>query len=217
MNRLFSMVRRVPNLVDLVIPRTSAAVDGFRIQTSPNFDGAWTTRFTATNVGFVDANVKPAVLTAHSLGYGAGYGPPVRCVFDPATYGITDTSSFWMRYVPVTGGVAGTPGAATLCLPASAHHGTGIVTIRGTAPSGANSAAAQQIDLPSLVQDLRIQNEETATALFISTEQDGPETRFAGSTVGNTVSLLGTQGSLWVRGGGATAVFSATFTLAFPR
>lgn len=216
MNRFFSMIRRRPNYVDLVIPRQSG-VDGYRIQSSPNFDGAWTTRITAPVGGYIDPAINPAVVDFQNLGVGP-FGPPVRVIFDPATYSITDTSSFWLRFVPVTGGAPGTAGAPTLVLPSAANHGVGIVTIRGQAPSGADATAALQLDLPRLMQDFQFHCEDGANDLFVSTEQSGPETQIPGpSSDQQTLSIFGTASSIWVRGAGGAVNFSASFTAAFPR
>lgn len=213
MIRQFSMTRRRPNLVDLLIPRQNG-VDGYRIQSAPNFTGAWTTRITAPVQGYVDPAINLALLEPQNLNPGP-FGPPVRIVFNPATFSLTDTANFWLRFVPVSGGAAGTPAAPTLVLPADANKGTGIITIQGTAPNGADSTAALQIDLPGLCRDFRIRNHEGATILFVSTEQSGSELSIAAGATYE--SLLGAQGSLWVRGGGATAAFSATFTGSFLR
>jgi hypothetical protein len=67
------------------------------------------------------------------------------------------------------------------------------------------------------MQDFRIHNEEAATSLYVSFEQDGPEVQLKFGPQEQFTSILGTQSSIWVRGGGATAAFSATFTAAFPR
>lgn len=215
MNRLFSMTRRRPNLVDLMIPRI-ANVDGYRIETATSFNGSWTTRITAPVAGYVDPAVNIASGVAQNLAIGPN-GPPVRIVFNPATYGLTDTLSFWMRFVPVAGGTPGTAGAPTLVLPDAANHGLGIVTIRGTAPVGADSTASLQLDLPRLMSDLRVNNEDGTNPLFIAMEQDGAETRVAGGQASQFISLQATQGSLWVRATGGTVTFSATMTASFPR
>lgn len=216
MNRLFSMLRRRPNYVDLLIPRTSSTVDGFRIQKASNFDGSFTTMFTATNTGYVDPAINPWMIDAQNIG-ASSFGPSVRVVFDPATYSLVDTKSFWLRYVPVTGGVAGTAGAPTLVLPPTANHGLGINVIRGQAPSGADSTASLQLDLPRLMHDFRIHNEDATNPLFVSFEQDGAEVQLKAGAEEQMTSMFGTQGSLWVRGSGGAVNFSATFTAAFPR
>lgn len=132
---------------------------------------------------------------------------------------IVDTKSFWMRLQPLVGGApSGPPGAPTLVLPDQSNHGLGIVVIEGSAPSGADSGDALQLDLPRLMDDFTVHNREAATSLFVSMEFEGAEKEFKGGELSPvTLSYTGTQGSLFVRGGGATAEFSASFTSVFPR
>ena len=139
-------------------------------------------------------------------------------MFDPASYSITDTSSFWLQFAQVTGGVETLVSAPTLILPDSANKGMGQVTIQGNAPMGAASANSLQLDLPFLMQNFQIVNNDAANTLYVSTEQGGPEFEI-GPKLGfpGYTSTWGAQGSLWVRGGGGAVNFSAAFTLAFPR
>lgn len=225
--RLFSVIRRRPNYVDIVTPFTYGS-DGYRLKWGTNFDvvvlgGNFTTIITATNVGYVDPAINTYAIDAQPMGgFMDNGGRNVRIVFNPATFSIPDTSSFWLQFVQTVGGVEQTPGAPTLVLPPSANHGVGINTIHGTAPSATSSAGALQIDLPRLMEDFHIHNEDSANYLFVSTEAGGPETALQPDTFSQFSMLRGTQGSLWVRGAtsanvGAQVKFSATFTLAFPR
>lgn len=206
MNRLFSIRRRRPHIVDVIVP-LQAGVDGYRLQWATNFDAAFTTFLTSTNIGFIDANVNRAVIDATPT-----TGTSVRIVFDPTTYAIPDASAFWLRFVPVTGGVAGTPGAATLVLPSTANHGVGVVVIAGTAPS----ASRLQLDLP-LVQNIEFTNKDGANPLLVSSEDTGPQMSFLALQGVETYGFLGTQGTLYVQGSGGNVPFSASFTVAFPR
>lgn len=210
MNRLFKIARRRPRIIDLFTPNVVGTT--YRLKWAQNFDGVFATVLTCTNTGFLDPAVNQNVLDVPSA------PGQVRIVFDPVSYSIDDTKSFWLQFFPLIGGVEQTPGAPTLILPDSMNKGVGVVTLRGTAPNGAASANSLQLDLPFLMSDIRVYNEEGTTGLFVSTEAGGPETKFEGGVKSpQTLSLYGTQGSLWVRGGGATAVFSATCTAAFPR
>lgn len=211
MDRLFSIWRRRPHIVDLYTP-VQATVDGYRLKWAANFDGVFATILTSTNVGYLDPNVNRNVIETQPT-----TGTYVRIVFDPTTYAIPDASAFWLRFFPVTGGVEGTGGAPTLVLPDSANHGVGIVVIHGDAPNGATSANSLQLDLPRIMQDFHVHNEESANDLFISTEAGGSEVMIPRSTDLQSLGFLATQGSLYVRGGGAAVTFSASFTLAFPR
>jgi hypothetical protein len=211
MNRLFKIARRRPHIVDFYTPFTYG-VDLYRIKWAANFDGAFATIISSTNVGFVDSNINPMVIESQPT-----TGKDVRIVFDPTTYGITDTQSFWLQFVPVTGGVEGTASAPTLILPDSANKGVGSVTIHGNAPNAASSANSLQLDFPFLMSDIRIHNEDGTNNLFVATEQNGPEQQLKADTFPQWQHLQGTQSSIWVRGGGAVVAFSAVMTVAFPR
>lgn len=222
--RLFSVTRRRPHVVDLYTPAVNPDIPtqvGYRLKAAPNFDVAMTTIINLPNRGYgwLDPAVDQRTLDIQNS------SGRVRIVFDPDTFtgaaSIEDTKPFWLQFFPLDSGggeIAGAEGAPTLVLPDSANHGVGIVTIAGTAPSGADSTDALQLDLPRLMEDFRIHNQEAATSLFVSTERDGPERELsAPDTADQMDSFEATQGSLFVRGGGATAAFSAQFTLAFPR
>lgn len=114
--------------------------------------------------------------------------------------------------------IAGLITAPTLLLPDSALKGQGNVTIEGTAPAGLTSANSLQLDLPSVAQNFQITNQDGTNSLGVSTEIGGPE-MVIGPKLGfpGYQTIWGAQGSLWVRGIGGAVVFSATFTLAFPR
>lgn len=213
MNRLFKIARRRPHIVDFYTPLTYG-VDGYRLKWAANFDASFTTFITSTNVGFVDSNVPQYVYESQPT-----TGKDVRIIFDPTTYSIPDASSFWLQFVQVIGGVEQTSAtsAPTLVLPDSANKGVGIVTIHGNAPNGASTANSLQIDLPYLMSDIRIRNEDSSNFLFVSSEQGGAEQQLKADTFPQYQSLSATQGSLWVRGGGAVVAFSATCTAAFPR
>ena len=210
--RQFSIRRRRPNIVDIDTPFI-AGVDGYRIKWATNFDvSPFTTFLTAPNTGYLDSSINPRVIESQPV------TGKVRMVFNPATFGIPDAAPFWLRFCTVTGGMEGTLGAPTLVLTDNSHHGVGIVAISGTAPF----VAPLQIDLPGLMQDFVIVNENLASKnLFVGTEDGGPVvTIIPGAAAPSEVqvlSLLGTQGSLYVQGDGATVDFSATFTRAFPR
>ena len=213
MGRLFSVPRRRPNLVDVYIPFTYG-VDIYRLKWGANFDTSPMTAFIdSTNVGFIDYNIPSGKVESQPTA-----GRQVRIVFDPATYHIPDDKPFWLRFVPVTGGMEGTPSAPTLIMTEEMHHGVGVVTIQGTAPNGASVADSLEIDLPRNMSDIRIHNREGGgTLLYVATEPGGSETIFKNDTGPITLSLNATQNILLVRGGAATASFSAVFTLSFPK
>lgn len=215
--RLFAVLRRRPNYIDVMTPFTYGT-DGYRLKWATNFDASFTTFITAPNTGFVDGSINPNVIDAQPMGGEASNGGRnLRIIFNPTTFSIPDTSSFWLQFVQVIAGVEQTPGAPTLILPDSANHGVGIVTIHGNAPSGASTANTLQIDFPRLMEDIHIHNEAASTSLFVSTQSGGAETLVPPDSAEQFSQLRGTQGSIWVRGGGAQAAFSARMTLAFPR
>jgi hypothetical protein len=214
MNRLFKIGRRRPGIVDFYTPLTQGLdTAGYRIKWAQNFDGAFTAIINSTNVGFLDPNVNRNTVETQPT-----TGKDVRIVFNPTSYSITDTSSFWLQFAQVTGGVETLVSAPTLIMPDSALKGQGIVTIAGNAPSGASSANSLQLDLPFVMQNFQIINQGTGT-LCVSTEAGGAEMQVYPDSTGNSpyTTVWGSQPSIWVRGVGASVAFSATFTLAFPR
>jgi len=212
MNRTINVFRRRPNIVDMMVPLT-AGVAEYRLKWAQNFDGVFATIIAAPNWGFYDDTINRGKIDSQP-----STGTSVRMTFDPVTFGIDDTKSFWVQlwHFP-PGGPEVQVSASSLLLPESAHHGVGIVTIQGNAPSAASSAGALQLDFPRLMQDFRVFNQDALNDLFISTEQSGPEQKVPPAPAAQYTDFIATQGSLWVRGGGAIVPFSATFTLAFPR
>jgi len=207
MNRLFSINRRRPNIVDLYTPIV-AGVDTYRLKSASNFDVAFVTFLDSTNIGYLDPNVNRNVIETQPTA-----GRQVRIVFDPVSYGIDDTKAFWLQFVPVIGVIEGTPGAPTLVLPDTSLHGSGIVVIHGDAPA----ASPLQLDLPRRMEDFRVINEDGANGLFIGTEDGGPMITIPALLGVQNLGIQGVQGSLYVQGDGGDVPFSAMFTLAFPR
>jgi hypothetical protein len=206
--RPVSIIRRKPNLVDLVTPIVQGQ-DQYKFKWASNFDGSFTTFLTTTNTGYVDPSVD---LRQQSVMPGNN----VRAIFDPATFSIPDTAPFWLQYVPVTGGIDGTASGLLLVLPPT--YGNPVIALSGTAPSAANQAGSLRLDLPRLATDLRIQNLEASRSLMVAFDAGGPEiTLKAPDTGPQFVSIQGAHASIWVRGSGGTAAFAATFTFAFPK
>jgi hypothetical protein len=213
MNRTLSVTRRRPNVVDMVVPFVYG-VDLYRLKGATNFDGVFAQFLDSTNVGFLDPAINQATLEVQQT------QGRVRIVFDPATYSITDTSSFWVELYHVAPGGAETQvSAPSLILPESAHHGIHQITLHGAAPNGADSSHSLQLDLPRLMSDFRIRCESAVggNALFVATEENGAEQQLMPDTFPQYMSLLATQGSLWVRGGGGIVNFSAICTTSFPK
>jgi hypothetical protein len=217
MNRTLSCIRRRPNLVDLLTPIV-AGVAGYRIKSANNFDGSYTELFTCTNVGFLDANVDGRKVELQQT------SGRVRMVFDPATYAaphtaaLVDTNHIWLELWHVDSVGAETQiSAPTLLLPDAAYHGYKTVVIHGAAPSGATIANSLQLDLPRLMTNLVVHNEEGTNPLFVAFEGSGGEVKLAANALPQHVAQNSPFSSLWVRGSGGTATFSASFTQAFTK
>jgi hypothetical protein len=216
MNRLFKIARRRPHIVDFYTPfKYGLDTAGYRIKWGQNFDTAVPAMIiNSTNIGFLDDNVNRNVIETQPT-----TGTDVRIVFDPTTYSIDDSKPFWLTFAQIQGAAEVLVSAPTLILPDSANKGVGLVTIRGTTTA---SLTPQQIDLPFLMADFRIHNEEPTNYLYVATEAGGPEQQLRPDTVPQVTSLNATQGSLYVRGAtaagaGVAVTFSASFTLAFPK
>lgn len=208
MIREFSVVRRRPNLVDVTTPRRPS-VDGYRLEWAANFDGAYTALFTATNVGFVDDDLR-------DKGHSMMAGDNVRMIFNPANYSITDTQPFWLRFVPVTGGAPGTATPGVLILPDTSGRGT--VIIAGNAPAGASVAASLVLHFPRLVEDLRVVNNSDTNVLMVAAlDSDAEYTLKSGTSQHVLANLRGATSGIRVRGVGGIVAFQATFTLAYAR
>lgn len=214
MSRQFSVIRRRPHLVDIVTPFVYG-VDLYRLKTATNFDGAFAQFLDATNVGFLDDAVDRNTLEVHQT---TGM---VRITFDPRTYGLTDALPIWLELAHDIGGIETVISPPTLLLPDSAHHGLGAVVIAGNAPNGADVGDSLQIDLPRLMSDIRITNHGAPgdPLLYVATEPGGAETAVAPAADSGqvTLTLMGTESSLLVRGDSALVAFSAVCTASFPR
>ena len=209
--RDFSVIRRRRNLVDILTPKR-AGIEGYRFQAATNFDGSYTTLFTAPiSSGYLDPNVNSAKL--HSV----NNNDHIRAVFDPVTFSLVDSSRFWLRFVTVAfGGAVGTPGPGTLILTDDEHYGNGRVQIAGTAPSGAAVANSLQLNLPQSSREVVIKNANASggNALYVAFQVGGAEQQVSPQ---ETLRVEhGPIDLLMVRGAGGTAAFSASFTNYLP-
>lgn len=212
--REFFIRRRRAGLVDLVTPnRTSTGIAGYTLQWAANFDGVFAA-IVSNRLGFLDDNpttgISQAVLDPAP-------GQNHRFVFNPTTFGITDTSHFWLRLLQLdsTGATVATS-PPVLVLPESERHTRQRVIIQGTAPNQASVAASLRLYLPGGVTNLVIQNQETATHLFVATNTTGPETDLSPDALPEFGTFDGVVEQILVRGGGATAAFSAHFVMPYP-
>jgi hypothetical protein len=211
-SRQFSVIRRTPNLVDVLTPFVYGTVQ-YRLKWSATFDGTFTTLAAPTAVGYLDPTVNQTVLQVVP-----NHGRSVRIAIDPmnAAYSITNPNlPFWLKLARYDGSSETYVSPPTLLLPHDANHGVGVITIAGTAPSGASVANSTQIDLPCIVENLRFAN-EGGNPLFVAFEPGGAETKVVAGQ-DTFVGYRGTPSSILVRGAGGTTTFSATMTRAFPR
>jgi hypothetical protein len=208
MQRPFSVIRRRPNLVDVIIP-VQTGVDGYRLDVATNFDAVYAPLLTTTLTGHIDDSLRSK---DHSL----VNGRVVRVIFDPANYAppLDDTIPFWIRFVPIIGGAPGTPSAGSLLLPDGDRYRD--LVINGAAPNAATIAGSLEIDFPYVASNLRIRNLDPANTLYVATETGGPEFEVPFGTE-QSFGFQSATPFILVRGNGAAVPFSATFTTAFPR
>ncbi len=215
--RPFSVVRRRSRLLDLIVPK-DPAVQGYRLQAASTFSGVFTTILTADiSRGYLDTAVDARKL--HSIN-NRGH---VRITFDPQSFngtsGIADSDQFWLKYQPVDfSGAAGTASDPVLVLPEEKLRGDSIILISGTAPSAVSLAGSLRLFLSGRIQNLSIRNHEAATTMYVGFERGGSEMALAGGGLQTSIAEVadGAEGCILVRGSGATAAFSATFTCYLP-
>jgi len=206
--RLFSILRRKVGLVDLIAPAQapSTGVVQYRLKMDSTPTGSFSTNvMTVPRTGYVDPSVAGPQHVIQP-------GDNVRVIFKPSNFGLSDTAYFWVKLVYIDAAnaemVSPAPGAATLVLPP--YSGPVMSGFTATAPS-----SAAQIDLPRVMENFRIFNSESSTALAIAFQEGGPEVTVpAGKEIS---SFDGNVSSIWIHGVGGTAQFSASFTYAFPR
>jgi len=212
--REFSIRRRRAGLVDMITPnRTGAGIAAYTIETATNFDGIFAAIIT-NQQGFLDddptTGINRAVLDSMP-------GQNHRFVFNPATFSITDTGQFWLRLKQLNAaGATVATSPPVLVLPESERHSRSRIILKGTAPNGAAVANSLHIYLPFGCANLVVQNQESATHLFVATTVGGTETDLSPDALPEFTTYDGVVEQLLVRGGGATAVFSAHFVAAYP-
>lgn len=219
--RPFTVLRRRPRLLDILIPK-SPTTQKYRLLAGANFDTGSFTQIIEADIGC--GYLDPALRISGQVNALQQVNNPnhIRVTFDPQTFAgaasISDSSQFWLRFQAVDfAGAAGTATPPTLILPEDKLRGDSVITIAGTAPSGANVAGSLMLYLPLRMQDITIRNHEGTTDLFVATDPGGGEMLLDSASNLSQVTLArGAQGCLLVRGGGATAAFSATMTSFLP-
>jgi hypothetical protein len=213
MTRPISVIRRRPNLVDLIVPFVYG-VDGYRIKAANAFDAVAATVLTSSNVGFRDPNVDPNKIDVQGV-------KGVRIVFDPASYMLDDTIQHWLWFYTVTGGIETVQSAPLLLLPDQSLYlsrGLGHIVIKGVAPNAADMSGSLQLDLPRTMSDWRVHNEDSTHAAYIAFEPGGPEVQIpAGGTLPQISTYTGASASCWIRGSGGSPTLTITATVSVPR
>jgi len=219
--RPFYIVRRRPHLLDALIPK-AANMERYRLFAAPSFDAAFTQIIEARiGAGYLD----PALMVSGAANGLQALNNPgqLRVTFDPATFstvaGIADADQFWMTLQTVDfAGVVGPQSAPGLIVPEGLLRGDSLILFSGTAPNAASVANSQQLYFPCRAQNLTIRNEEAVTPLFVAMEGGGGEVMLegGGGTLAQNVFPDGAAGGILVRGNGATAKFSVSFTSYLP-
>jgi len=208
----FSIVRRRPNLLDVVFPKQTDVV-GYRLRGATSFSGTFNDLFTANiGRGHIDSSINRSQI--QSL---PGFGR-VRAVFDPDNYtggsGIADATQFWLRFRPVD--AAGTPGdeePPVLVLTEHQRRSSSLIQITGTAPVEATVADSLQVCLGNMVRSLRINN-TGSNPLFVALEAGGPEIQIAATSGVYDYGTHSQTDQIFVRATGGTTTMTATFTVA---
>lgn len=213
MERTLTVSRRRPGIVDTYVPRVNGVM-GYRLKAATNFDGAFSTILTSTNVGFVGPGVDQRTLETQPI------TGRVRFVWNPTEYGFDDTSHLWVTLYHVDAASVETQvSAPTLILPDQTQflsRGYGHVVLRGTAPN-VPFGSALQLDLPRLLTDWRILNESDTVSAWVSFEPNGPEYLLKNSsTTPQFTSFKSNSASIWIRGNGGAPVLSINATVTNP-
>lgn len=217
MNRQFSVIRRRPQVVDIMTPFVRGTAE-YRLKYATNFDQVFTTIIAASGMGYVDPTVPVTTLTPT---FNNGQ---IRLVFDPtnAAYSITNPDSpIWLQFARYDGATETYVSPPTLLLPDQSNHGIGVTTISGLAPSAVGVAGSLQIDFPFLVSDVKLLN-QGPKVLYVATEPNGAEIAYEPDTAALPLypvsqSFMGASPQVLVRGSGGTTTFSMTFTRSYPR
>jgi len=137
----------------------------------------------------------------------------------PSNYGLPDSAAFWLRLVYVNAGgsemVTPAPSAATLVLPP--FLGNEQSGFNATAPNGATLANSLRIDLPRQLSNFRVRNLSSTIPLYVAFQEGGFEVVVPGQASSQeSIGFDGIVSSIWVRGSGGVAAFSAQFAYANP-
>lgn len=213
MARSISVFRRRANLVDLFV-RQRPGIASYRFKAGTNFDdGSPATFQTVPAAGMASPG-----LAVDSSFVGSQFQGCTRFRFDPDFYtantaAVKDSVPLFIKIAPIsTDGTVGADEAYHMVLPYNSAPNRPVI-IKGTAPNQASLAASLELQLPMLCSNWEFQV-SGAVAVFVAFEPTGQEW---------TVNPIGTNNKgfekvypnisqIFVRGNGATSVFSAVFT-----
>lgn len=196
--------------MDLLVTKVPGAFS-YKLKKSTAFDGSvpFTDFLTSPNTGYRDRNVDD------SSNYTV-YGDKVRILFDPTTYGISDTNIWWLKLAPLDD-----VGAEMFVTPPTMMYQPNIggsyfpqFAITGNAPNQPDLANSLEIHFPHQIRDMRIQS---TAALWAAFDSNGQEILLQGSTLPKDLNRWSTESVLFVRGNAAIVPFSLLFTLAYTR
>lgn len=211
MARAFSVYRRRPHYVDLLLPFDSTILT-WEFQAAQYFDGSYTTFATVGGNGFRS----PGIFTSDYVD--SQFRGKVRFVFDPDYFTVTngdvvDDDTFWVKVITTTraGVVSGASGAQPIMPYYAIPYRTFI--LQGTAYD-ASEPDAQEIQLPQLCKNFNIQNNGSVDIL-VKFEPSGDEFNIKPvSTDGvDFMTVSQTISQVYVRGDGGNADFRASFEI----
>jgi hypothetical protein len=202
MSRIFSVNRRRPGLVDLVIPQESG-IGSYVFGYSTNFDLAFTDFQTVPVYGY---RSKTVVDNSTS---GSSFRGLTRFIFNPADYSIDDSKFFWLHVKKVPfGGVPGTASAPHLVLPYSS------VPSRALNIHGTVSGTTTEITLPFDVSNgsFRVEGSDD---LIVSFEPKGEVFSIPPLSTDKIIysSAFPTYNQLFLASAGVSTEFYASFRM----
>lgn len=211
MARAFSVYRRRPHYVDLLLPFDSS-IATWEFQGSDFFDGTYTTFATIGANGYRT----PGIFSSDYID--SQFRGKVRFLFDPDFYSainpkVVDDDSFWVKVITTTkAGVVNPASGAQVILPYVAIPYRTFV-LEGTALN-ATEPNAQEIQLPMLCRNFNIQN-NGGVDILIKFEPYGDEynvTPVASDGI-NYLTVSQTISQIYLRGDGGNAEFRASFEI----
>ena len=212
MPREFSLTRRRPGVVDLLIdidPVKAPPVAAWQFEAAISFNGPFNVLATMGSGGFRSKTVK-------DFSYSDSFRGKVRFVWNPADFaaavpGMDDLRPIFVRVKKkdLGSGSFGASGAIHIVTPydPSAHP---PVQLEGDAPSAPSLAAALEIQLPKNCHQFIFEN-LGGVNMFLSLSSGGPEYKLKPGTI---LELFDTTSStIMVRGEGSSTEFRAVCTI----